>query len=431
MKKRKLFIQIICAIMALLMVLGLLSSVIGLSAYAASSSSIQAEIDELNDQKDDIQARMDEIQAEIDSLDYEKANVLEKKRVLDEKNMLAQQELDVIQEQIDIIDGLVTNMQADLDAAQAEEDYQRERWLTRLRAMEEGSELSYMEVVFEATSFSDLLTRLDLVNEVMTYDEALEADYIAARENVEVLEADAEELFAQNEANRAELEEKKAQLEADIDAASALIIEMENDIEAYNLALEEEKATQEEVEALIVEKEAELEAAKAAEEAARAAAAAAAAAAAGGSTTTTTTTVTTGGSSSSGTWMMWPSYTTYLTSPYGYRVNPVSGIYKLHAGCDIGASYGTSIYAAAGGTVILAGWNGGYGNCVMINHGNGYTTLYAHMSSIAVSSGQSVSMGQTIGYVGSTGNSTGPHLHFEVRSSSSGGTIDPMNFSYF
>ena len=129
--------------------------------------------------------------------------------------------------------------------------------------------------------------------------------------------------------------------------------------------------------------------------------------------------------------MMWPSYTSYITSPYGYRVNPVSGIYKLHAGCDVGASYGSAIYAAASGTVILASWNGGYGNCVMINHGNGYTTLYGHMSSIAVSVGQTVSMGQTIGYVGSTGNSTGPHLHFEVRSSATGGTMDPMGFSYY
>ena len=449
MRKRKLFIQITCAILAVLMILGLMSAVIGSNrVYAASSSSIQAEIDELSSQKSEIQSRMNEIQAEIDSLDYQKANVLEKKRVLDEKNMLAQQELDVIQEQIDIIDGLVTNMQQDLTAAQAEEAYQRERWLTRVRAMEEESALSYMEVIFDATSFSDFLTRIDLVNEVMTYDEQLEQDYISARENVEQLESQAEELFQQNENNKAELEGKKAQLEADIDAACQLIAEMENDIEQHSIALEQERQTQAEVEALIVEKEEELAAAKAAEEAARraaeeaarrAAAAAAAAAAAqqggnsgdSGYSEDSYYSETPSYTSSSGAWMMWPSYTSYITSNYGYRVNPVSGIYKLHAGCDIGASYGSSIWAAAGGTVILAGWNGGYGNCVMINHGNGYTTLYGHMSSIAVSVGQSVGMGDTIGYVGSTGNSTGPHLHFEVRSSSSGGTMDPLGFSYY
>ena len=231
MRNRKLFIQITCAILALLMILGLLTTVIGSRAYAASSSSIQAEIDELNSQKSDIQARMNDIQAEIDSLDYQKANVLEKKRILDEKNMLAQQELDVIQEQIDIIDGLITNMQSDLEDAREEEEYQKERWLTRVRAMEEESTLSYMEVIFDATSFSDLLTRIDLVNEVMTYDQQLEQDYIAARQNVEELEAQAEELYTENEASRGELEDKKAQLEADIDAATQLIIEMENNIE--------------------------------------------------------------------------------------------------------------------------------------------------------------------------------------------------------
>ena len=181
------------------------------------------------------------------------------------------------------------------------------------------------------------------------------------------------------------------------------------------------------VSALVVEKEKELKEAKAAEEAERLRKLAEAQAAAGATSSAPAVSMGGGG----GAWMMWPSYTSYITSQYGMRVNPVSGIYKLHAGCDIGASYGSSIYAAAGGTVILAGWNGGYGNCVMVNHGNGYTTLYGHMSSIAVSNGQSVAQGQVLGYVGSTGNSTGPHLHFEVRASATGATMNPLGFSYY
>jgi septal ring factor EnvC (AmiA/AmiB activator) len=323
----------------------------------------------------------------------------------------------------------MTNMQEDLDEAKAEEEYQRERWLTRVRAMEENSTLSYIDVLFNATSFSDLLTRLDLVNEVITYDRDLADDYLTARENVEYLENEAENMYAQNEENKAELEDKKAQLEADIEAACELIASLEDDIEAYNQAMAEEQETMNDIESLIVDKEAELAEAKAAE------AAAAAAAAAANQTTitdTTTTTTTTTTASSSGTWMMWPSYTQKITSHYGYRLDPVTqAFYRGHAGTDIGASYGTAIYAAASGTVVLASYNGGYGNCVMINHGNGYTTLYGHMSSIAVSNGQTVSQGQVIGYVGSTGNSTGPHLHFEVRSSTSGGTIDPESFGYY
>ena len=423
MNDHKVFPQSLYSIMTAILLLTLFIATMTVRVYAATSESIQSEIDDLNGQKSEIQDRMDDIQSEIDSLGYEMSNTLEKKQILDQKNLLAQEELDVIQEQIDIIDGLLTAVQDDLTEAKAEEEYQRERWLTRVRAMEENSSVSYMEVLFDATNFSDLLTRLDMVNEVMDYDKQLEAQYIAAREKVETLEAQAEAMYSQNEANRAELETKKAQLDADIAAACQLITQMGNDIDDYNEVLEQEKETQAEVEALIVEKEKELAAAKAAEEAARQAALATR----GGSETASPSI----GVSSSGTWMMWPSYTTILSSEYGMRNNPVTHVYTLHAGVDIRANYGTSIWAAAGGTVVHAGWNGGYGNCVMINHGNGYTTLYGHMYSIAVSYGQTVSMGQVVGYVGSTGNSTGPHLHFEIRASATGKTINPMSFTYY
>ena len=124
---------------------------------------------------------------------------------------------------------------------------------------------------------------------------------------------------------------------------------------------------------------------------------------------------------------IWPvaSYV-YVSSRFGLRIHPITGQQKTHTGIDIASNQGTSIYAADGGTVTLASWNGGYGNCVMIDHGNGYVTLYGHMSSIAVSQGQAVSQGETIGYVGSTGKSTGPHLHFEVLKN--GTRIDPEQF---
>ncbi len=428
MKKRKAFIQIVCIVLVIMMVLSITVMVVAPSVYASSSSDIREEINDLNSQKNEIQGRMDEIQAEIDSLDYEKSNTLEKKLILDQRNLLAQQELDVIQEQIDIIDGMLSSLQEDLADARAEEQLQKERWLSRVRAMEESSSVDYLQVLFDATSFSDLLTRVDLVGEVMDYDEDLEAQYIAARQKVEQLEGEAETMFADNETRRQELETKKAQLETDIAAACALIAQMEQDTDDYEAVLAQEEETQAQIQALIVEKEKEFQKAKAAEEAerlrqlaAQQAAQQAAAAQQGGSAPAANGT----------TWMIWPSYTRQINSYYGMRTNPVSGIYKLHAGIDIGASYGTKIYAAASGTVILAGWNGGYGNCVMVNHGNGYTTLYGHMSSIAAYSGQTVSQGQVLGYVGSTGNSTGPHLHFEVRASSTGGSINPLAFSYF
>ena len=154
-------------------------------------------------------------------------------------------------------------------------------------------------------------------------------------------------------------------------------------------------------------------------EAQRAAEAAAAAAAAGGSSG--------GGSANASGSFLWPvaSYV-YVSSRFGLRVHPITGKTKSHTGIDIASNQGTAVYASDGGTVTLAGWNGGYGNCIMIDHGNGYVTLYGHLSSISVSVGQTVSQGATIGAVGSTGNSTGPHLHFEVLKN--GTRIDPEQF---
>ena len=248
----------------------------GTAAYAdKSSKQLQEELDNLNDQRSEIQGRMSEIQSEIDSLDYEQANTLEKKLILDQKNLLAQQELDVIQEQIDIIDGKLYAIQDDLQAARDNEQVQKERWLTRVRAMEETSQADYLQVLFDATSFSDLLTRADLVGEVMSYDEDLEAEYIAARENVETLEAQAEVMYAENESRREELQAKKAQLETDIEAACMLISQMEQNSEEYESILDMEAQEEAEIASLIVDKEKELQQAKAKEEAARQAALAA------------------------------------------------------------------------------------------------------------------------------------------------------------
>ena len=421
MRNQKAFVRITCIVLAVLMVLSLLTVVFSSGAYAASSSSIRDQINALEDEQDEIRARMDEYEDEIAGIDEEKTNVVERKAVLDQKNLLAQEEIQVIEEQIGIIDGLVTNMQQDLAEARYEEEYQRERWLTRVRAMEEGATLSYVEVLFNATSFSDLLTRIDLVNEVMDYDRNLEASYVAARENVEVLEAEAEEMFALNEESRTELETKKAQLEADIEAANQLIAEMEKDIDSYKELLALEEAEEEAVKAEIAELEEEYAAAKAREEAAWLAQQQQQQQQQGGGNANVP-------SNTSSTYL-WPSYTSLITSYYGYRIHPVYGYYKFHAGVDIGAGGGTSIWAASSGTVITSTFGSGYGNYVVIRHDDGNYSLYAHMSSRAVSAGQYVGRGQVIGYVGSTGVSTGNHIHYEVWNSSRQ-TTDPLGYSY-
>ena len=124
---------------------------------------------------------------------------------------------------------------------------------------------------------------------------------------------------------------------------------------------------------------------------------------------------------------LWPCPSSLtITSSYGYRTHPISGVKKLHTGMDIGASYGANVVAAAGGTVIMSKYYGGYGNCIIIDHGGGVATLYGHMSSLVAKNGQKVAAGETIGKVGSTGNSTGNHLHFEVRIN--GSTVNPAGY---
>ncbi len=412
MKQRRLFVRILCAVLVALMILSVSVMVI-VPALAATKSELRSEISELEDERSDIEDRMADIEAQIDSVDFQLLTTFEKKAVLDEKNALAQEELDVIEEQIAIIDGYLANREADLEAARAEETAQEEAWLTRLRAMEENSDVSYMQVLFESTSFSDLLTRLDLVNELMAYDEELWNSYVTARENVETLEAEAEEMFAENEANKAVLEAKKAQLETDIAAASQMIAELETTLEGYQELWEAEDAAAAEIQALIDEKQAELDEILRLEQAAQ-------------QQQTPGGNLNLGGDGS----MLWPSDTTLITSYYGNRYLEIYGYWRMHAGVDIGAPYGTPIYAPADGTVWAATDAGttGYGQYVILSHDNGYTTVCAHMSKRAVTAGQRVSQGQVIGYVGSSGTSTGPHIHFEVRIG--GTTINPLSISY-
>ena len=124
--------------------------------------------------------------------------------------------------------------------------------------------------------------------------------------------------------------------------------------------------------------------------------------------------------------MVWPTTSRWVTSPYGNRIHPVLGYSKFHSGIDIGVGSGNPIYSAKSGVVILSQYYYGYGNAVIVDHGNGLSTLYAHLSSLGVSKGNWVNQGQVIAYSGNTGISTGPHLHYEVRVN--GSTVNPMSY---
>ncbi len=406
--------SVIAVLLCLAMVFTLALGVLPNEAHAVT----QAEIDALQAQKDALTSRREEKQALVDELESQHATILEQKLAMDARNEYTQQQIDLTNEQIDLYDQMIEEKKLELDAAKKREAEQLERYRNRVCAMEEDGGLNYLALILRANSFGQLLTLMDDIGEIMESDRNLEDAYIAAREETEQVKAEYEQTKTELEEKKADLRAEQEQLQKQIDEANELIASIESDMENRREEYEQLRNAENEASAEIEKMIAELERQK--EEERRQWEAANGGNNGGGG----------GGGSSgggngyaTGTWG-WPCPSCYyITSRVGNRWHPVSGQWKYHSGLDIGAQYGASIVASDGGTVSLAGVNGGYGNCVMIDHGNGYYTLYGHMSSIAVSYGQVVSKGDVVGYVGSTGVSTGPHLHFEIREG--GVCIDP------
>lgn len=393
-------------LLSMALALALLLSVTPVSSFAVT----QDEIDALKSQRDEITAQRQEKQAVVDQLESEHATVLDRKLAMDERNMYTIEQIQLNAQEIALYDEMIADKLKELEQARELERQQLERYRERVRAMEENGNYGFLAMVLNTTDLGELLTVMDDIGEIMESDRELEDEYIAARENTEQVKAEYEAVKDELEAKQAELRAEQEELEKDIEEATNLILSLEEDIADRQAEYDAILAAEDEANARISELVAELERQRAAEEAARNPGG-------GGG----------GGSAVGNGSFIWPCPScTYITSRFGLRIHPITGNERNHNGLDIGAGYGAAIVAADGGSVTLAGVNGGYGNCVMINHGNGYVTLYGHMSSIAVSNGQSVSQGDTIGYVGSTGLSTGPHLHFEIHSG--GGLIDPEQF---
>ena len=360
----------------------------------------QSEIDALEEQRDELKAEREDMQAEIDALKDEQAGVLEQKRALDEQNEVYRQELELIEEQVELYTRLVDEKAAELEKAMAAEEEQLATYRQHVRAMEENGKYTYLSIIFGSKSLSELMSNLDMIGEIMEADKRIYDQYTEARERAEEIKAEYEATLEQLGEKQEEYEAEKAELEAKIAEASALIEQLEEEINSnYELYLEV-LAQEEALESNIQNKIAELERQEAAN-----------------SITSTGT-------------YIWPLPGYSPGSAYGWRMHPIYHEMRFHAGEDIGAPTGTPILAADSGVAAVYPDNGnGYGNYIMINHGGGRVTLYAHMSAFAISNGASVTQGQVIGYVGSTGNSTGPHLHFEVRVN--GATTDPKQYFNF
>ena len=313
-------------------------------------------------------------------------------------------EVNALQADIDVLDSTLNNyyteidiMNVEIQAANERIDKQDELMKKRLRAMDENGNIGILDILLNATSFADLLERFDSVKTVAQYDQTILQRYEDAKIEVEKKKGEVEAKKVAVESTKAEIVDKQQEVEAvqsqkqaEVDALSDLIAQYEADLAASKLA--EEEANQR-----IREAAAE------------------------------TAHITASYNFTSGA-LNYPFAGHYIcTSPFGGRISPITGSWEGHSGVDIGAPYGTPILASSDGVVITAGFNtGGYGNYVVIDHGSGIYTLYAHASSLSVSSGDIVSAGQQIANVGSTGWSTGPHLHFEVRVN--GSCVDPAGY---
>ena len=407
--------SILALMLSVMTVLSLVLGALPIQAYAVT----QSEIDALKKERDKIAEAKAAQQAIVDELEAQHADVLDRKLALDERNVYTLEQMALNEQEIALYDQMIEDKAREVEEAKALENQQLERYRTRVRAMEENGNFGFLALVLNAGSLGELLTAMDDIGEIMESDRRLEDEYIAAREHTEEVKAEYEAYKEELEAKQATLRAEQVELQRQIDEATELITKLAEDIEGNAEELAKLQAAQDEAQKEIDQKVAELERQRAEEEERRRQEQAANGGGSGGGSSGGTVTGT--GS------FTWPCPScTYITSRVGYRWHPVSGQWKYHSGLDIGAAYGASIVAADGGTVTIAGVNGGYGNCVMIDHGNGYYTLYGHMSSIAVSVGQSVSKGATIGYVGSTGVSTGPHLHFEIRQGTT--ILDPENW---
>ncbi len=421
MNKSKRLVSILAGIMAAVMLLTLLVGILPVSASAKSSSEIKEELKDLKGDRSEIRDQLKDLAKKQDKTWDSIEDMVAQKDNIDQQIGLLYIEMDNINRQVRTYTELIAANQEELDAAELTLAELNEKNKERIRAMEEEGEITFWSVFFKAKSFADLIDRLNMMKEIEQADQrrmnelseaaaavvdarnalqaekdALEESRAALRESQAELDAkraEAELLLAELNADKramdlleAEYEDEEAKLSAEIAAAEV----------EYTKALKEEEAERKRRE--------EEERKKREEEAAKNPAPS---------------------NPSNGTWGR-PCSWRKLTSPFGYRTHPTTGQWKFHNGVDLANDHGTPIYAVRSGTVTVATYGSTYGYYVTINHGDGFSSLYAHMTHYKVSKGQYVEKGQLIGYMGSTGRSTGPHLHFSIFYN--GSAVNPMNY---
>ena len=420
MDKRKKLISFLAGLMALIMLLGLIAGFIP-TAHAARSDELKAQLDALKEDKAAIDAKIKEINGQISENNDDMRDMVAQKDLIDQEIFLLFQQESNINGQIATYSLMIADKQEQLDEAESKFQELTEQNKERIQAMEEEGQLSYWSVLFEANDFSDLLDRLNMVQEIAAADKRrLEQLDAAAKKVGEAKESLETEKTALEEVKQ-ELASTQEQLNVKRAEADALLADLVAKGMEYEELMEQSEEEQNKLAKEIANKKSEYDAAKYQEWLATSVPAVNKPSAPSYDTSGSTGSNNVGGIS----WKVPISYTAF-TSPFGWRIHPIQGYRKFHYGVDLAAPTGRPIYATRSGTVDTASYNGSAGYYVQINHGDGFRSIYMHMTHYVVSSGQHVSQGQVIGYCGSTGGSTGPHLHFGI--SYNGSYVNPANY---
>lgn len=405
MRKERRALRLLSLVLAAVLTTGVLH----VPTRAASSSEIQKEIDKLEEKNAEIQKQIDAIQRQYNANFDDMSNLVQQKGAIDQEIALLNNKIENTNNQIAAYGQKIADTQEKLDLTKQELRELTEQYQERVRIMEEKGKLTYWEVIFKASDFMDLLDRLTIIEEIA------EAD----RKRIEEMRIVSDIITATqtNLANeKAEVEEVKLKLIQDQEILAEkqeenneLLHELEKKSDEYEYLMAQSEELQDELMLEIAAKEKELKEAKYDEYLAKLA-------------------LQGENPPSNANWVTPVSGYT-LTSPFGMRVHPVLKYSRMHNGIDMGCAEGTPIYATRAGTVTVASYQaGGAGNYVSINHLDGFSSIYMHMTRYIVSVGQTVSQGQLIGYVGSTGMSTGPHLHFGI--SYAGTYVNPLAYIY-
>lgn len=423
MTKRK---RILTSVIAIVLVAGLLfglgASII--NALAARSDDIQDELSNLQNEADSIKEKKQALQDEINANKSETKDVVQQKSEIDRSVELTREQIDNTESQIREYNKLISAKQEELDDLIAQEAERTELYQKRLREIEEGgTKVSYWAILFKAADFSDLLERIDMIQEIEQSDRQMLENL---KESARRIAASREDLASEKillEEQKDLLAVQKDELAQQREEADKLLVKLNEQLSQMEDKFSEYEQMEDDLVAQIaaaeVEYQKQLERERQQQQQQTGGSSSSDTGSSGGSSSSS--------SSSSESFMYpLPAGTSWVSCAYGYREHPITHNYSFHTGVDLAASTGTPIYASKSGYVSTSTYTYVYGNYVTINHGDGYSTLYGHMDYYVVSAGDYVSRGQIIGYVGSTGWSTGSHLHFTIYYN--GSTVNPLNY---